>query len=128
MPMGTQASHSEIAIPAIRSDAASVTARARRGVPAEIGARLQVMRDAARELEGRARLTAAFIDFARARTPSPDTEPKLALAIAAYAAAHPIRVVETSGDIIDLGTVAASHPANAAAMTTVAPCAQHLGG
>jgi hypothetical protein len=91
-------------------------------------------------LEGRARLTAAFVDFARARTPSPGTEPKLALAIAADAASHPVRVVETSGDVIDLGALAASHPANAAfgpdtgithvdsAMTTVAPGAQHLGG
>jgi UTP-glucose-1-phosphate uridylyltransferase len=91
-------------------------------------------------LEGRARLTAAFVDFARTHTPPPGTEPKLALAIAAYAASHPVRVVETSGDVIDLGALAASHPASAAslagtriapvdsAMTNVAPGAQHPGG
>jgi UTP-glucose-1-phosphate uridylyltransferase len=91
-------------------------------------------------LEGRARLTAAFVQFARARTPPPGTELKLALAIAAYAASHPVRIVDASGDVIDLGALAASYSASAAsgpttriapidsAMTTTAPGAQHPGG
>jgi hypothetical protein len=49
MPMDTQASHSDMAIPAIRPDAVSVTGHARRGIPGEIGARLRGMRETARE-------------------------------------------------------------------------------
>lgn len=61
-------------------------------------------------LEGRARLTAAFVDFARARTTLLGAEPKLALSVAAFAACHPVGIVETSGDITDLGAMAASRP------------------
>jgi len=55
-------------------------------------------------LEGRARLTAGFIRFARGYQPSAGTEPKLALAIAAYARTHPVAVTTTSSKVIDLGT------------------------
>src|SRR5450755_3694 len=61
-------------------------------------------------LEGRARLTAAFIDFARARTTLLGAEPKLALSVAAFAACHPVGIAETSGDITDLSAMAASRP------------------
>jgi UTP-glucose-1-phosphate uridylyltransferase len=91
-------------------------------------------------LEGRARLTAAFVDFARAHAPLPGTEPKLALAIAAYAASHPVGIVETSGDVMDLGALAAADPGNAASapgaslawadgtMTSATPGTQRPGG
>jgi UTP-glucose-1-phosphate uridylyltransferase len=58
-------------------------------------------------LEGRARLTASFIEFASARRWSshpPDSEPKLALAIGAYAREHPVLAVPTDCGIIDLGS------------------------
>ena len=59
-------------------------------------------------LEGRARLTPAFIEFARSRSArTPGTEPKLAHAINAYAHDHPVLAVPTSSAIIDLGTPAA---------------------
>lgn len=61
-------------------------------------------------LEGRARLTAGFIEFARASQQAvraPGGEPKLALAIGAYASDHPVLAVPTSGEAIDLGTPAA---------------------
>ena len=61
-------------------------------------------------LDGRARLTAAFVQFARIYSPPARTEPKLALTIAAYATSHPVHIIETSGDVTDLGTLAASHP------------------
>jgi UTP-glucose-1-phosphate uridylyltransferase len=54
-------------------------------------------------LEGRARVTADFIRFARAFPIAPGVEPKLALTIGAYAAAHPVVAVETSCEVIDLG-------------------------
>jgi UTP-glucose-1-phosphate uridylyltransferase len=54
-------------------------------------------------LEGRARVTADFIRFARAFPIAPGAEPKLALAIGAYAAAHPVVAIETSCEVIDLG-------------------------
>ncbi|MEU7831419.1 sugar phosphate nucleotidyltransferase [Nonomuraea sp. NPDC049129] len=54
--------------------------------------------------EGRARLSADFIAFARARVWPSQVEPKLALAIGAYAHDHPVRVIRTSSDVIDLGT------------------------
>jgi UTP-glucose-1-phosphate uridylyltransferase len=57
-------------------------------------------------LEGRARLTAGFIEFARARQQSahpPGTELKLALVIGAYAGDHPVLAVPTDNGIIDLG-------------------------
>jgi UTP-glucose-1-phosphate uridylyltransferase len=68
-------------------------------------------------LEGRARLTAAFTDFARARILPSRTEPKLSLAIAAYAASHPVRVVETSADVTDLGALAEPDPGSTACPT-----------
>jgi len=55
-------------------------------------------------LEGRARLTAGFIRFARRYHPPAGTEPKLALALAAYAHAHPVTVITTSSQVIDLGS------------------------
>jgi hypothetical protein len=54
-------------------------------------------------LEGRARVTADFIRFAHAFPIAPGVEPKLALAIGAYAAAHPVVAVETNCEVIDLG-------------------------
>jgi UTP-glucose-1-phosphate uridylyltransferase len=56
-------------------------------------------------LEGRARLTARFIQFARGRQQAgPGTEPKLALAIGLYAREHPVVAVPAGGGVIDLGT------------------------
>lgn len=54
-------------------------------------------------LEGRARVTADFIRFARAFPTAPGVEPKLALAISAYAATHPVLALETNCEVIDLG-------------------------
>jgi UTP-glucose-1-phosphate uridylyltransferase len=54
-------------------------------------------------LEGRARVTADFIRFARASPIAPGVEPKLALTIGAYAATHPVVAVETDCEVIDLG-------------------------
>jgi UTP-glucose-1-phosphate uridylyltransferase len=55
-------------------------------------------------LEGRTRLTADFIGFARSYRAPTGTEPKLALALAAYARNHPVFVTKTSAQVIDLGT------------------------
>jgi UTP-glucose-1-phosphate uridylyltransferase len=56
-------------------------------------------------LEGRARLTGSFLEFARTLDQAaPGTEPKLALAIGAYAREHPVVAVPVTGDTIDLGT------------------------
>ena len=57
-----------------------------------------------RLLEGRARLTASFIDFARSHRTPAGTEPKLALALADYARTHPVFATNTSAQVIDLGT------------------------
>jgi UTP-glucose-1-phosphate uridylyltransferase len=55
-------------------------------------------------LEGRARLTGRFLEFARAlQHAAPGAEPKLALAIGAYAREHPVVAVPATGDVIDLG-------------------------
>ena len=54
-------------------------------------------------LEGRARLTTGFIRFAPGYQTPAGTEPKLALAIAAYARTHPVVVTTTSSHVIDLG-------------------------
>jgi UTP-glucose-1-phosphate uridylyltransferase len=54
-------------------------------------------------LEGRARVTADFIRFARTFPIAPGVEPKLALTIGAYAATHPVVAIETSCEVIDLG-------------------------
>ena len=56
-------------------------------------------------LEGRARLTGRFLEFARTlQLSAPGTEPKLALAIGAYAREHPVMAVPATGEVIDLGT------------------------
>jgi hypothetical protein len=55
-------------------------------------------------LEGRARLTAGFIRFARGYHAPAGTEPKLALALAAYARDHPVTVITIAGQVIDLGS------------------------
>jgi hypothetical protein len=58
-------------------------------------------------LEGRAWLSPPFIQFARARQQAmPGSEPRLALAIGAYARAHPVVAVPADGDVIDLGAPA----------------------
>jgi UTP-glucose-1-phosphate uridylyltransferase len=55
-------------------------------------------------LEGRARLTGTFIEFARARQDAGHgREPKLALAISAYAREHPVYAVPCESEVIDLG-------------------------
>jgi UTP-glucose-1-phosphate uridylyltransferase len=55
-------------------------------------------------LEGRAWLSSPFIQFARGRQQAMlGTEPRLALAIGAYARAHPVVAVLADGDVIDLG-------------------------
>jgi hypothetical protein len=59
-----------------------------------------------RFLEGpHARLTAEFVRFARGYHPPADAEPKLALALAAYARSHPVTVVTIAGQVVDLGTI-----------------------
>ena len=57
-------------------------------------------------LEGRARLTATFTSFARSRLAPSGGEPKLSLALAAWARTHPVHIVETTVDVIDLGALA----------------------
>lgn len=55
-------------------------------------------------LEGRARLTAAFLAFARARQDAgAGSEPRLALAISDWARDHPVWAVPGDGEVIDLG-------------------------
>jgi UTP-glucose-1-phosphate uridylyltransferase len=54
-------------------------------------------------LEGRARLTPAFISYTRTLHAPAGAEPKLALAIAAWARAHPVVVVPTASHVTDLG-------------------------
>jgi UTP-glucose-1-phosphate uridylyltransferase len=55
-------------------------------------------------LEGRAQLTGRFLEFARSRQHAvPGAEPKLALAIGAYAREHPVVAVPAGGGVIDLG-------------------------
>ena len=61
-------------------------------------------------LEGRARLTAAFTDSTRDRTTAFGREPKLSLAIAAWARTYPVRIVETTAGVIDLGALAPRQP------------------
>jgi UTP-glucose-1-phosphate uridylyltransferase len=55
-------------------------------------------------LEGRARLTPAFIRWISNRQIPAGTEPKLALAIADWARTHPVIVTPTTSHVIDLGT------------------------
>lgn len=59
-------------------------------------------------LEGRARLTAAFTNYARNRLSPSGSEPKLSLTLATWARTHPVRIVETAADVIDLGVLAAA--------------------
>lgn len=54
-------------------------------------------------LEGRARLTRDFVDYARHHCASTGAEPKLALTLAAYARTHQVGVVVTDRPVIDLG-------------------------
>lgn len=55
-------------------------------------------------LEGRAWLTARFLQFARGlQDARPGSEPKLALTIGDYAREHPVFAVPRDGDVIDLG-------------------------
>jgi UTP-glucose-1-phosphate uridylyltransferase len=54
-------------------------------------------------LEGRARVTADFVRFARAFPIAPGVEPKLSVTIGAYAATHPVVAIETDCQVIDLG-------------------------
>lgn len=62
-------------------------------------------------LEGRARLTPGFVEFARAHPCSAGAEAKLALTLADYARTHPVHVLPVTADVIDLG---ASESARAA--------------
>lgn len=59
-----------------------------------------------RLLEGRARLSADFVRFTRAYQPPARTEPKLALALALadYTVNHPVTVITTTSQVVDLGT------------------------
>jgi UTP-glucose-1-phosphate uridylyltransferase len=58
-------------------------------------------------LEGRARLTAPFVRFARSRQhAAPGSEPKLALALGKYARDHRVVAVPADGKVIDLGAPA----------------------
>jgi UTP-glucose-1-phosphate uridylyltransferase len=57
-------------------------------------------------LEGRARLTPAFIRWVSNRQMPVGTEPKLALAIADWARTHPVIATPTTSHVIDLGTSA----------------------
>jgi UTP-glucose-1-phosphate uridylyltransferase len=59
-------------------------------------------------LEGRARLTSDFVCFARNHISDVGPEPKLALALGAYATAHPVYIAETESAAIDLGALAAN--------------------
>ena len=62
-------------------------------------------------LEGRARLTAPFIRFARDRQHAgPGGEPKLALALGAYAREHRVVAVPADAEVIDLGVPAVPAP------------------
>lgn len=74
-------------------------------------------------LEGRARLTATFIEFARARQDAGHgREPKLALAISAYAREHSVYAVPCEGEVIDLGAPQAPpRQAPAPAVTRTVP-------
>ena len=69
-------------------------------------------------LEARARLTATFLDSARRQHAGHGAEPKLSLAVGAYAREHRIVAVPVAGDVIDLGAreaAASSVPHNSAA-------------
>jgi UTP-glucose-1-phosphate uridylyltransferase len=57
-----------------------------------------------RLLEGRALLTADFVSFASDYLAPHRIEPKLALALGAYARGHPVSIVTTTSQVIDLGS------------------------
>jgi UTP-glucose-1-phosphate uridylyltransferase len=61
-----------------------------------------------RLLQGRARLTAGFVGFARGYRAPAGTEPRLAIALAAYARQCPVSVITTTSHVIDLGASPAS--------------------
>jgi hypothetical protein len=62
-------------------------------------------------LEGRARLTAPFIRFARCRQhAAPGSEPRLALAFGAYARDHRVVAVPADAEVVDLGVPAVPAP------------------
>jgi UTP-glucose-1-phosphate uridylyltransferase len=69
-------------------------------------------------LEGRARVTADFVRFARARMQIAGTEPKLALTLADYALVRQVHIVETSSSVTDLGALAARSHTVAATSTS----------
>lgn len=60
-------------------------------------------------LEGRFRLTATFVRFARRRT-SRRGEPKLSLTLRDFARQQPIRIVALDSEVVDLGDSASSVP------------------
>lgn len=74
-----------------------------------------------RLLAGRARLSAGFASFARGYRAPPGTEPKLALALAAYARDCPVSVITTTSQVIDLGASPACECAAAQAATGIHP-------
>ena len=64
-------------------------------------------------LEGRARLTAPFIRFARGhQDAAPRSEPKPSLALGAYAREHQVVAVPADAEVIDLGVPAVPPPAS----------------
>lgn len=71
-------------------------------------------------LEGRARLTASFLRFARDRhRTAPGREPRLSMTIGAYARDHRVIAVPAPGDVIDLGTAELQPLADAPRPATV---------
>ncbi|MFI7203879.1 sugar phosphate nucleotidyltransferase [Micromonospora aurantiaca (nom. illeg.)] len=64
-------------------------------------------------LEGRARLTRAFVDQLRRAPMDPGREPKLSLAIRRCAQRQPVRLVVTHSTVTDLGNPAADWPVTA---------------
>ncbi|MEV7229981.1 sugar phosphate nucleotidyltransferase [Polymorphospora sp. NPDC051019] len=67
-------------------------------------------------LEGRARLTRAFIDQLRHAPMDSRTEPKLSLAIRRYATGEPVRLVVTHSAVTDLGNPTVDRPSTVAAL------------
>ncbi|HZR49223.1 MAG TPA: sugar phosphate nucleotidyltransferase [Streptosporangiaceae bacterium] len=81
-----------------------------------------------RLLEGRARLTAGFVSYARGYRAPPGTEPKLALALAAYARHCPVSIITTASQVIDLGAGPACGCTAAQGIATQADSSPFLGG
>jgi UTP-glucose-1-phosphate uridylyltransferase len=61
-------------------------------------------------LEGRAKLTAEFIQFARGHQHAPGGEPRLSMAIGAYAREHRVVAIPADMEVVDLGALAAPAP------------------